>query len=563
MSLFLSAIYPSIEWKEWLFPKVPTGWWQEEDNQRRYLLWLLEVERKIRVNPNQQDYEGGNLEALEDPQLIELASIPARVVKTERRGSYILTLYSSYKAALSHLFPKITWHSWLFANLSPDFWDSVDNQRDYLIWLQRKLGFQSEDDWYKLQSYHFIENQGFSLLYRERGGSPVSVLSHVFPQVKWLEWKFAKTPKGFWEAKENQVRYMDWLYKELSLSSLEDWYNVKLKDFISHHGRALLLLFNHSPYKLLSSVYSTVEWKAHLFHSLPQDVWRDEEAVRDFLEYASEQLLIEKPQDWYRVSLSQLSKLGGKQIIQKNGGLSSLLPTHYPEYAWDLNKLKGVRKTGQRWLCALVEIFFRDYEVIEDYRGQVTASPSGEEGNPLELDIFLPEINLAFEFHGVHHYSDSMMFGISGMYQENDERKRQLCKRKGITLIEVPHWWDHREQSVPELVREKRPELVNEERVRHYVEKIPSSSRPTPPERAHSSPTPTSRENSVGIAASSSYNPTPTSTQTPVPLRSFSTWQAPSTFSSRWFSAASIAASQPSQITVDSVVPITISYCSN
>jgi len=64
----------------------------------------------------------------------------------------------------------------------------------------------------------------------------------------------------------------------------------------------------------------------------------------------------------------------------------------------------------------------------------------------LELDIYLPELNLAFEYQGKQHFNEKVMKIISrgsttlAQQQERDERKRKLCKINGINLIYVKYY---------------------------------------------------------------------------------------------------------------------------
>lgn len=56
----------------------------------------------------------------------------------------------------------------------------------------------------------------------------------------------------------------------------------------------------------------------------------------------------------------------------------------------------------------------------------------------LELDFYLPEINLAIELNGITHYKPIYGQDKFLRQQRNDELKRKLCKKQGITLIEIP-----------------------------------------------------------------------------------------------------------------------------
>lgn len=51
-------------------------------------------------------------------------------------------------------------------------------------------------------------------------------------------------------------------------------------------------------------------------------------------------------------------------------------------------------------------------------------------GHNLELDVFIPRINVAFEFHGEQHISN-----LSQM--KRDSTKQLLCKNRGIVLYEI------------------------------------------------------------------------------------------------------------------------------
>lgn len=44
--------------------------------------------------------------------------------------------------------------------------------------------------------------------------------------------------------------------------------------------------------------------------------------------------------------------------------------------------------------------------------------------------------------------------------KEQDNEKRMACREKGITLIEIPYWWDKEKSSLMATIHELRPELV-------------------------------------------------------------------------------------------------------
>jgi hypothetical protein len=110
---------------------------------------------------------------------------------------------------------------------------------------------------------------------------------------------------------------------------------------------------------------------------------------------------------------------------------------------------------GQRLLCEIVKRIFPGQRIEFDYRHpDLRFSKSNR---MMELDIYLPDRNLAFEYQGEWHFDVSCFLwhnGIEWCMQKNqenwarDEEKRQACRRVGITLIEIDYRWDGSEERV-------------------------------------------------------------------------------------------------------------------
>ena len=85
----------------------------------------------------------------------------------------------------------------------------------------------------------------------------------------------------------------------------------------------------------------------------------------------------------------------------------------------------------------------------------------------MELDIFIPSLNLGFEFQGIQHYVNTNFHGRDQIKQSNrDQSKRDACEKIGITLIDVPFWWidigsDGKtfQEKIVQIIREARGEL--------------------------------------------------------------------------------------------------------
>jgi hypothetical protein len=65
----------------------------------------------------------------------------------------------------------------------------------------------------------------------------------------------------------------------------------------------------------------------------------------------------------------------------------------------------------------------------------------------LQLDGYNEKLQLAFEFNGEQHYALNPMFHKRGQIdldeqRRRDQKKRDLCKKEGIYLIEIPYFAD-------------------------------------------------------------------------------------------------------------------------
>ncbi|MFT6928217.1 MAG: hypothetical protein ACJAZP_003867 [Psychromonas sp.] len=107
----------------------------------------------------------------------------------------------------------------------------------------------------------------------------------------------------------------------------------------------------------------------------------------------------------------------------------------------------GFKKVGEGWvsetlLYQIISRVFPEHEIIRHHR------PDWLER--LELDIYIPSLQLGVEYQGQQHYQPVSIWGGETALialQERDERKRAICKTLDITLMEVdytePLTYDH------------------------------------------------------------------------------------------------------------------------
>lgn len=95
----------------------------------------------------------------------------------------------------------------------------------------------------------------------------------------------------------------------------------------------------------------------------------------------------------------------------------------------------GYKKIGESWigetsLFNIVKGIFTEDEVLMHYRPQWL--------NGLELDIYVPSKNIAFEYQGIQHIKPVKHWGGKEkllIQQEHDKRKKKICEDLGVKLI--------------------------------------------------------------------------------------------------------------------------------
>lgn len=99
----------------------------------------------------------------------------------------------------------------------------------------------------------------------------------------------------------------------------------------------------------------------------------------------------------------------------------------------------GVAKIGEGWVSEtmmfkIVEDIFNTHKCIRHCR------PDFLEG--LEIDIFIPELKIGFEYNGVQHYKPVSHWGGEESFrrqQDRDKRKKELCKQNNVELIIIKY----------------------------------------------------------------------------------------------------------------------------
>ncbi|MCA9084824.1 MAG: hypothetical protein KDA81_12245 [Planctomycetaceae bacterium] len=152
-----------------------------------------------------------------------------------------------------------------------------------------------------------------------------------------LPWLSGRVPDGFWDFRENRVRYLDWLADQLGFQEPDDWYRIHRRDFLKNHGGGLFrICYDSSPYTAMLDYRPDYDWKPWLFGGAPTGYWHEVENRRIFMKWLGEQLGYTTPDQWYGVNRMDFFVNGGAGLLnnQYDGQVQKAVREFMPDHPW-------------------------------------------------------------------------------------------------------------------------------------------------------------------------------------------------------------------------------------
>jgi len=235
-----------------------------------------------------------------------------------------------------------------------------------------------------------------------------------------------------------------------------DGKSESLEDFLAKYGGGSFSQLSGFTYLYDAFLvnFPEYEWRPWMFGNT-RVFWKYHGSRRWFFEWLCEAIPIdiENQEELYTLTTNDIRNHGGRGLLSNMGTFEAAILDAFPEFDWETGRLRkagsgGIygRKVNQTRLENLVRRLFPHREVQPDYKQQQlreTAEFTDERypriinpdtGRELELDIFVPDLRLAYEYQGegTHEAED---------VKKRDAIKKKRCKELGITLIEVPAVW--------------------------------------------------------------------------------------------------------------------------
>lgn len=335
----------------------------------------------------------------------------------ENGAKDLLKYYSNdLRELLSNVYPQ---HSWDFKYLRKvNRFSQLESQRQFLEELFKKYGLKEMKDWIEVpRSKITSEDGGHTLLYYYYSKDYELLLRTVYPNYCWDFGTNKTKPVDYFKSLAIQREMMENLFKSFKLTTFDDWLKIP-KYKIAKNAKFLLYYYNNDIVKCLTTIYPNYP----ILHITQKRYYPL------LLQYIKKYGITEK-KHWYRVPTTFHFK-----IIK-------VLQSAYPEEGWDSNVFRCKnKKSAQRTLLVVLRTILLQHDTFENYKHPSIITHLKL---PMEYDIFIPSLNLAFEYQGRQHYEEiPEFFSTFQNYLEHDKMKQSLSDENSINLVYIPYWWN-------------------------------------------------------------------------------------------------------------------------
>ena len=122
-----------------------------------------------------------------------------------------------------------------------------------------------------------------------------------------------KVTAGYWDNKENVMKFLREIQEKYNLSTPQDWNALKTTKIQKSGGGTILHKYSIHELKRLGCPEG--KFKQSLKYK-PIGYWKIEKNITDFLLKVEETLNLKKPEDWNYVTKKQIENLGGSSLLK-------------------------------------------------------------------------------------------------------------------------------------------------------------------------------------------------------------------------------------------------------
>eukprot|EP01118_Nematostelium_gracile_P007654 TRINITY_DN2498_c0_g1_i1.p1 TRINITY_DN2498_c0_g1~~TRINITY_DN2498_c0_g1_i1.p1 ORF type:complete len:323 (-),score=51.17 TRINITY_DN2498_c0_g1_i1:3-971(-) len=237
------SVHPDHKWLPWRFsePTLP-GTWNSIEMQREYM-----------------EYLGKELKITEMKDWYNITQLQIQ----KHGGAGLLNKYNgSPSKMIMSLLTDHPWSLWQFSRIQTCTWNDIQMQREFMKHLSTELGIRNMEDWYYIMPTQICKHGGAGLL-NKYNGSPSRMIMSLLTDHKWKSNQFQE--RTIWKNTETQREFVENLTNKLKLTKTSDWYDVTQAQIIEKGGAGLLMKYQNSPSKMITSILSGHIWDLQKF----------------------------------------------------------------------------------------------------------------------------------------------------------------------------------------------------------------------------------------------------------------------------------------------------------
>eukprot|EP01114_Cavostelium_apophysatum_P001436 TRINITY_DN11234_c0_g1_i3.p1 TRINITY_DN11234_c0_g1~~TRINITY_DN11234_c0_g1_i3.p1 ORF type:complete len:383 (-),score=45.89 TRINITY_DN11234_c0_g1_i3:53-1201(-) len=343
----------------------------------------------------------------------------------------------------------------------------IASQRSALERMGSDLKLKRVQDWYNVHVLDFIKQRGAWGLIKVHGSMHDAIIT-LYPEYEWKRQLFVarnykKKIVGPTFTLVEQRRFVDAVGRKLGIKQWRDWYKITVEDMAQHGSFSVLRHYQNSIHNTMVNVYPEHPWQMFLFQKAPNGYWKNPDNQRLMFDHMWEKLGIKQFEDWYTIEKKSLPELAAI-LTYHDHSLPKALSAVYPEFPWDHATYSRSNSSKlEKRVFHLLQELFPDKDIHINF-----LDPDLEflaTSQKVTLDLFIPSLKLGFEVNGIFHYTESSfhLTRLANMHESTqlrDKEKLEAFRSKGITVIEIPFWFDGRKSSLAATISKHCPELI-------------------------------------------------------------------------------------------------------
>ena len=197
-----------------------------------------------------------------------------------------------------------------FESRKPGYWENSENIIQFLKQVQEKLNLKTIEQWNTITSNQIKSLGGGTLLNKH---SIFELKCMAYPEGQSF-YTVKQKPSGYWQNKENVIKFLSILKEKNKLETAEDWNLITYNQFRLLGGSTLLNIYSIFELKCLGYPDGKLYFQSSRKSS---GYWENKLNILQFLHEIKEKYSFNSPEDWNLLTRKHIELNGGGTLLNK------------------------------------------------------------------------------------------------------------------------------------------------------------------------------------------------------------------------------------------------------